>query len=667
MFCIKCGKQIPDESVFCMGCGTKVPKLDYLQTNNTPAPEKIEKKPPLAKPVFDDEVTRVVLPKKKFEEEEEKTIFVPEKVKSFESIIEEPVEEKQSVNEIFSHSEPQEIDVFSNCAEEPEEVVSKIEDVEETAEEVVEDFEEIEDTFSDNEEEPTDIFSNSEDEVKEQTSDNTKETEEIFSHSHFASQMEMAKPQFEEESDDDKTVFIGAIKEEKQEEINETPLSAKIAPPINRQVMPPIAPPVVPEVAPPVMPQVAPPVNRPVAPPVARPSRKESDMTVTMSRRMDPIPANYGVSMREDKMMPPVSVNSQPAEKPVNDFVPQPVKKKRKKIHPMAIILPIISVILAVAIIFGSIYFFTDPKDKYYVSKAVTTYYDVNGEWTNKITYEYCKENVISSYKFECRSGDTDKTVYERDEDGRVIKLTEYYGDSKRVYKFDEYEKDGSLYVATAKVTDDDVVYEYKLAYDKDELVYEKHYIDGEIDYTYEVKDNVENIDVYNEGELGETIIREYDKKDNLIKEEYKNYDDVSQDHTATYTRDKKGYITEYEKKNSDGDIVVSYTASYNKYGMRVGYNYYDEVNDVEIVAEIREENKERIIVDYFTAEGVFEEYYEYTIEDGKWTETKNYDGTTDSLKYSEKYNENGLVIEEKHYYEAGKVIQKTTYEYSKK
>ena len=701
MFCIKCGKQIPDESVFCMGCGTKVPQLNITQTNvNTPMPEVIAPKPPMAKPIFDDEATRVVITKKVVEEPT--TVVSSMKPKSFETSIEPPVEEEiQEENEIFSHSEPQEIDVFSNSADVSEEIPSKIEEPEV-----------VEEIFSNSVEESNDIFSNS-DEAKEPESDDVQETDEIFSHSHFAPQMKMAKPVFEDDSDD-KTVFLGAYE---QEQVKEEPAQIKIAPP----VVPQIAVPVVPQVelpaeedkeSPviegnelpenrPVMPQVAPPMGvappvKPIAPPVIRQTRKNRDMTVTMSRRNDPIPANYGVSMREDRISPPVMQNFDAPQfggMPANDFVPEPVKKKRKKIHPMAIILPIVSVILAVAIIFGSIYLFTDPKDKYFVSKKVTVYYGEDGSVTSKSTREYFAEGELSLYKDEYEGEVTDEDKYERNEDGRIIKITEGVGDDKIVYRFDEYEKDGKLYVSTGKATVDGVTYKIELSYKKDELVRKKEFTDNVITYSYEKEDNIETLIYYDEGEVTSTYIYEYDKKDNLVRKEYKNETDSSEDYVETYKYDKKENMLEYVCTNSDGDvtnklvceydkngnrtkaveydeednIVMQFTAKYNKYDIIVEYEQRDENDVVTQTAKLKEESKSKIVVDYYDENDVLLGYYEYTIEKGKLTEAKLYDGKSDTLLQHVKYNKYGLVTEEKEYREDGTLSSKTTYEYAKK
>ncbi len=692
MFCIKCGKQIPDDSVFCMGCGTKVPQWkNTTEEEKTPAPVEVIKKENLSTPVFDDEATKVIMTKRMDDVEEPTTLVSPKKAKSFESVIETPVEKEMDENEIFSHSEPQEIDIFSNSEEKPiennsdaEEVADIFSNVEEEPVEVCPIYDETEAVSLDNEG-SADIFSNSEYEVDKNIDCQEESSEEIFSHSDAVPRVEMAKPQMVDDFDDEKTLFIGAYEpsiSENKEKVPESPI-------VNRPVAPPVASPVRP-VAPPVVPPV-----RPVAPPVD----KSDDMTVTMSKNMDPIPKNYGTPMRESNIVRPNVAN--PFEqkpslmneiKPANNFVPEPVKKKRKRIHPMAIILPIVAVILAVAIVFGSIYLFTDPKDRYYVSKSVTVYYDENGDVRSKFTKEYFAEDILSTSKHEYEGELSDQTLYERDEDGKVTKATFGTDDDKRVYRF-TYEKDGKLYVGTGKCTVDEITYKIEYAYEKDELVREKQYTDNVLTYSMEIEGNIETRKYFEDGEIKRTYIYEYDKKDNLIRREYKDETDPSENYVDTYIYDNKENLLEYNSTNSDGDVTErivyeydkngnqtsgvsygedgevkeSFTAKYNKYDIVIEAEILDENDEVAVYVKLRSESKDKIIVDYYNEEDVLDFYYEYTIEKGKLMEAKCYDGTSENLEQSAKYNKDGLVIEVRNYNEDGKLSEKTTYEYAKK
>ncbi len=708
MFCIKCGKQIPDDSVFCMGCGTKVPRWEQTtEKEKTPAPMETVKKENFSKPVFDDEATKAIVTKKIVDDDEKTRVVLPPKTKSFESIIETPVEKEMDDNEIFSHSEPQEIDIFSNSEEKSIEVLTNVKEVADvfsnSKDESVEVFttdDENDEIFSNSVEEPTDIFSNSEDAENDETFDSVEDAEEIFSHSDSVPRVEMAKPQMVEDFEDEKTVFIGANESSTSENEEKAPES----PVIDRPVAPPVVPPVRP-VAPPVGPPVAPPV-RPVAPPIAPPVRpvtppvgKGSEMTVTMSRNMDPIPKNYGVPMRESNVVRPNVANSFEQNpslmneiNPANNFVPEPVKKKRKRIHPMAIILPIVAVILALAIVFGSLYLFTDPKDRYYVSKKVEVNYDEDGNVTSKFTREYFAEGILSLYKHEYDGEVYDQDKYERDEDGRIIKLTEGVGDDKKVFNF-TYEKDGKLYVATGKCTKDEVTYKIEYAYEKDELVRTKEYEDNVLTFSSEKEGNVETNKYFEDGELKRTYIYEYDKKDNLIRREYKDETDPSENYVDTYIYDKKENLLEYNSTNSDGDVTErvvyeydkngnqtsgvsygedgeieeSFTATYNKYDVVIEAEILDENDEVAVYVKLRSESKDKIIVDYFDKDDKLIYYNEYTIEKNKLTEAKRYNGTTEKLEQSVTYNKDGLVLEEKNYYENGKLSSKTTYEYAKK
>ena len=704
MFCIKCGKQIPDDSVFCMGCGTKVPRLEQAtEIEKTPAPMEPVKKENFSKPVFDDEATKAIVTKKIVDDDEKTRVVLPPKTKSFESIIETPVEKEMDENEIFSHSEPQEIDIFSNSEEKSVEVLTNVKEVAEvfsnSKDESVEVFttdDENDEIFSNSVEEPTDIFSNSEDTENDENSDSVEDAEEIFSHSDSVPRVEIAKPQKVEDFEDEKTVFIGANELSTPENEEKAPES----PVIDRPVAPPIAPP-----ARPVTPPVAPPV-RPVAPPVAPPARpvtppvgKSDDMTVTMSRNMDPIPKNYGVPMRESNVVRPNVSNSFEQNpslmneiNPANNFVPEPVKKKRKRIHPMAIILPIVAVILAVAIIFGSLYLFTDPKDRYYVSKQIEVNYDEDGNVTSKFTREYFAEDLLSAYKYEYEGELSNQTLYERDEDGKITKATFGVDENKEVYRF-TYEKDGKLQVGTGKCTVDEITYKIEYAYEKDELVREKRYEDNVLAYSMEKEGNVETKKYFDNGELSSTYICEYDKKDNLIRGEYTNETDSSEDYVETYTYDKKENLLEYSKTNSDGEVTErvvyeydkngnqtsgvsygedgeieeSFTATYNKYDILIEAEVLDENDEVAVYVKLRSESKDKIIVDYFDKDDKLMYYNEYTIEKNKLTEAKRYNGTTENLEQSVKYNKDGLVLEEKSYYEDGKLSSKITYEYAKK
>ena len=502
--------------------------------------------------------------------------------------------------------------------------------------------------------------------------------------------MFLKKNKIEEDFDDEKTVFIGAYKEETAKAPEQPLVAQPIAPPINKPVAPPVAPPVNRPVAP------------PIAPPVSRPARNMGNMTVTMANGNDPIPANYGVPMRENNVVRPVAT-PRPAnpymqgQKPLNNyvpennFVPEPVKKKRKRIHPMAIILPIVAIILAVAIIFGSFFLFSDPKDRYYVSKRVTVRYDENGEVMSKNIQEYFSENNLLLDRAERYGEVTDETKFERDEKGRIIKLTEGTGEDKKVFKF-EYEKDGKLYSATGKCTVNDVVYKKELAYEKDELVIAKYYTNSSLTYFMEKEGNIETAKYYDEDEVSRVYTYEYDKKDNLIRFEFKDNVNSINDCVETYTYDKKGNVLEHSRTNSEGDvearavyewdkngylisgisygkdgeIVQSVSFVRNKYGICIESESRDKNDEIVTYSKLKSESKEKIVVEEFDKDDNLSEYVEYFIEKGKLTEEKIYDGTSKELLMVRKYNKYGLITEER-YYSDDKLTSKTTYEYAKK
>ena len=93
----------------------------------------------------------------------------------------------------------------------------------------------------------------------------------------------------------------------------------------------------------------------------------------------------------------------------------------------------------------------------------------------------------------------------------------------------------------------------------------------------------------------------------------------------------------------------------------------YCECVKCEIYETTINESKDKIIVDYYDKDDNLAYYLEHTIEKNKLTETKFYDGATEKVKQSVKYNKEGLVIEERNYREDGSLTSKTTYEYAKK
>ena len=421
-----------------------------------------------------------------------------------------------------------------------------------------------------------------------------------------------------------------------------------------------------------------------------------------------PFCPNCGASTQANNPAPAAApapeANPAPAYQPVGAPVAAPTAPAKKKFNfNKKLIKPIIAVVLAVVILVGAISLFGgDPKDKYFISKSVYVYYDGNGNVTSKSTYEYYNdgddyiddENYFTASKRESDGQVTSETKIERDKKGRITKVKySEYGETKYTLRFEEYEKEDGIYVAEAKYEEGGQVTKIKIGYKKDVFVlYEERYNDQlqetmERDGKKVVKKN------YDAGEVVGVRTIELDKKDNPVRIEYKCDTDSTEDYVVTYKYDRKGNQLEYVHTDSEGEVTEKlvreydkngnctsyivydkennvtdkYTAKYNKYDICIELEYRDENDEVIQTAKVKKESKDSIVVEYLDKDETVQYYIEYTIAKGKVTEEKHYDGKTDELTSVAKYNKNGLVEEEREYDSEGKLVQKSTYEWSKK
>lgn len=406
-----------------------------------------------------------------------------------------------------------------------------------------------------------------------------------------------------------------------------------------------------------------------------------------------PFCTNCGAPLQAANPAPAVA--PQPTANPV--VAPVAPAPKAKKGFNTKLLIPVVAVVLVVAIIIGAIALFGgDPKDKYYVSKAVYVSYDASGNVTNKETYEYYNEDdEFPGRKEESNGQVTGERKVERDKKGRITKITEKssYGD-KVVFRFDEYEKEDGIYVSEAKNEQNGQTRKIKLGYKKDVIVLHKEFYNDQPISSMERDGKIVTEKEYSNGEVVGTKTTELNKNDYAIRVEYKSDVDSNEDYVVTYERDKKDNVLEYVRKDSAGEVVEKYVAEYDKNGNCTSrteydaegevtskwtgeYNKYDicikgesrdENDEITSYYKLKKESKDKIVVEHYNGEDTLISFTEYTIEKGKLTEAKSYDGVSEELRSTTLYNKHGLVIEERSYYnEDGKLSSKTTYEYAKK
>ncbi len=403
-----------------------------------------------------------------------------------------------------------------------------------------------------------------------------------------------------------------------------------------------------------------------------------------------PFCTNCGASTQANDPAPAAA--PQPTAEPV--VAPVAPAPKAKKGFNKKLITPIVAVVLVIAIIIGAVALFGgDPKEKYFVSKQISVEYDGSGNVTGKSTYEYYAEDELSVYKHESNGEVTSERKIERDKKGRITKITEKssYGD-KVVYRFDDYEKEDGIYVSEAKAEENGQVTKIKLGYKKDVLVLEKRIYNDQVQYSMERDGKIVTTKEYDNGEVVGVTTTELDKNDEVVRIEYKNDVDSTEDYVSTYKRDKKGNVLEYVRTDSEGEVTSKYVAEYDKNGNETSYTEYnaegevtakrtaeynkydicinrevrDENDEIVSYRKVKKESKDKIVVENYDKDDIVTSYTEYIIEKGKLTESKTYDGSSEELQYAAKYNKHGLV-EESRSYRDGKLSSKVTYEYAKK
>lgn len=614
MFCTMCGKQIPDDAAFCTNCGNKIQQE-----------EKPEPTPEVVQEIFEEEATRIMVPKSNINDEMTKIAFSKS----------EPSSEKIVENEVLSSSD-ENVDIYSNSVDEDIDISS--DSVEET------------DIYSNSVNTPVDVYSNSS--VADDNVNAVPEQDNQNIYSHSADEFKIPQP-----------------------EIVPAPVPvAKPVPAINQE---PKTEPIVHEIPMVVETPYIPPQRNPVQ---RRPERFDRAVTMTEPR---PGFANNQPAQGNPNMV----VNPVPQYVPNPELAKAKKKnKKKKKIHPMAIILPIMAIVLVVAIIFGSVVLFGgNPKDKYYTSKMTSVYYS-DGQITSKDIQEYRSYGQMTHYKsgdyevnIEYSDDDRINKYTRKQGDEKMVLKFEYEKDGSLYVASDKAEWDGvtlkmeltynkSELVSEKEYHDNELVYLHEIEENTETV---KYFTDGELSSTYisEYDKNdrlIREKRVYNNGEGDETEIIEYsyDKKGNLISEYCMN-DNNEVTYYSLYEYDKNFNCISQTNYDADDNVIYQSGREYNKYDILVSGETYGEDEELINRYELESETKDEVVVNQYDENDSLVMYYVYKIEKGKKVQMKGYDADG-NLVEEETYNDIGLVTEAKYYYD-GSLYQKSTYEYAKK
>ena len=201
----------------------------------------------------------------------------------------------------------------------------------------------------------------------------------------------------------------------------------------------------------------------------------------------------------------------------------------------------------------------------------------------------------------------------EYNKDNTIASVTTTWENGNEHYE--EYDKHGNVIYAE----DGKVEYEYEYTYDKKGNVTEEVcYVDGDESYSiireFDKHDNVTYYE-YNNNEYTEysyTRVYEYtyDKKGNITEEVCYDYDTDEEQYTETYKYDSKGNMTSSEY--TSGDYVTYYEYEY-KNGNLVYMGAFDEDDNEFYSVEYERDKKGNKTAEYIYNEGELESYTEYS------------------------------------------------------
>ena len=373
-----------------------------------------------------------------------------------------------------------------------------------------------------------------------------------------------------------------------------------------------------------------------------------------------------------------------------------PPQKPRKRVKPLAIIIPIVAVMLTVVIVLLTVVLpdvdtgkaeettnkenekITQTTEKvltcndFFISKNVLETYDEQGNVIWRSVYGYYAPNIISLNMQE-GFGDSDfRDEYIRDDEGKVIKYIHQENDVETVYVFD-YELQDDMYFASASSVENGSTVEYQYGYKNGVLVLENKYVDSIVEYSMLRERNIATECYYYNGSLGKTNTYEYDESGNIICKKYVHGENANYNTTTTYTYDENGNETSCICYDTKGNILSKTTSRYySQYNLCIDQEEYDENGELTGSIKIREESESKIIIDYYTKDFNGEEQVicsELVIEDGKIVEEKFY-VTLGGYFEGEgeiKYNEYGLATETIWYDEYGIIYMRANWEYAQK
>ena len=166
----------------------------------------------------------------------------------------------------------------------------------------------------------------------------------------------------------------------------------------------------------------------------------------------------------------------------------------------------------------------------------------------------------------------TSSETYEYDENNRIIKATNYLGDTKNGYKLYEYDNNGFLIKWTAYSPNDTVSFIQTYEYDENNNCIKISSGNGYVTYEYDKKGNIIKRITYSNDDIKTCEeIYEYDSNGFEIKEEI-------------HTNDRDDIFKNDIEYDSDGDLKkatqydnTDYYKDYNGIAYIIEYEYYDE------------------------------------------------------------------------------------------
>lgn len=362
---------------------------------------------------------------------------------------------------------------------------------------------------------------------------------------------------------------------------------------------------------------------------------------------------------------------------------------KRKK----AIIWSAVSLVMILAIVFSSIYFFI-PNYHYYTAKNLIEEgkYAQAYEYLEKHeNYTFAKEmledfNIVyQNHEYIYYDEDGKETVrntyeYKFDQKGRLIEQTSRDIEGTTTTTKYAYDKNNNLIESKEYDEDNSLTYKYKYTYDKNnkKTLIERYNAKGEliekigydkegnkipyIEYDCWFYDSDKHFD---EDEIFSAFY-EYDEKGNLISKKIRAENGKIAEKT-TYKHNKYGDIILETNTNKDGKLEYEYTYkhTYDESGNLALTEKYDEDNSLEETLEYDERGNVITEIDYSYSYSVWKYIYKYD-ENNNRTQMTAYDDNELWYECKYKYDKNGNRIEEIQI-EDGEMVEKVEYEYDRK